>query len=327
MKIIFNLLNCGLGNNGGSHTIVRSANTLAKLGNEVTIIDNTKIGYNWTPIKCDYLSIKRENQIPDADFIIATGYKTVKSTLNIPQRCGKKIHWIRGWETWKMDENVIIKNILNVPTIKVVNSIGLQNYIEKFNIRSFVIRPGYDFNEQYPMNLRKNNNEIVLGGLYHTKHKTKRSDWILKIQSEFKDKYKTKLYMYGTDKMTDSVIDRYVKTPSIEEKNEIYNSINVWLAPTCLEGLHIPPAEAMLTECCVVGINAELSGTKDYLIHNHSGVVSENNFESFRRSVEKIIINSKKRFELGKKGREEIISLGSREYNMKKFVKLLEELK
>ena len=39
MRITFNLINCGLGNNGGTQTIVRSANTLRELGHDVFIID------------------------------------------------------------------------------------------------------------------------------------------------------------------------------------------------------------------------------------------------------------------------------------------------
>ena len=38
------------------------------------------------------------------------------------------------------------------------------------------------------------------------------------------------------------------------------------------EGLHLPPAEAMMTECAVVGTEAELSGIQDYIIPDETGL-------------------------------------------------------
>ena len=85
----------------------------------------------------------------------------------------------------------------------------------------------------------------------------------------------------------------------------------------------MPPAEAMLTECPVIGTNAELSGMSDYLIDSVTGFESENNFADFFRKIQSMIIQKDYSLEKGKTGRGEILRLGNRETNMQKMVEVL----
>jgi hypothetical protein len=110
------------------------------------------------------------------------------------------------------------------------------------------------------------------------------------------------------------------------EKNKLYNEIDIWLAPTELEGLHIPPQEIMLTEGCVLGTNAGMSGTQDYLENNKTGSVSNNTFTNFLEKTHELIKNKELRIKLGIEGRKKIIELGNREDNMKKMLELFNEI-
>ena len=73
MRIIFDLRRVGLGDNGGSSTIVNSANTLVDLGHDVVVFDSIKNQHTWTPLKAEHIITGKNRKIPDADFIIATG--------------------------------------------------------------------------------------------------------------------------------------------------------------------------------------------------------------------------------------------------------------
>jgi len=284
--------------------------------------------HTWTVPKFKHIIIKNEKDIPDADFIIATGYKTVKSTVNLPKRCGKKIHWIRGWETWKMSENDIVKNVLNQPTIKIVNSLCLKNKLENYGFKSEIIRPGHDFDQFSLMDIRNKDNSIIIGGLFNSgsKREGKRTKWIIKAFDELNKKNNIKLYIFGIDGTfkTNNKNIYFIKDPPQNYKNVIYNKCDIWLSPSELEGLHIPPAESMLTECCVVGNNSEMSGTQDYLIHNETGLVSENNFDSFLEMIKFAIENKDLRINLGKSGRNKILNLGDRKCNVQKFINFLD---
>ena len=72
----------------------------------------------------------------------------------------------------------------------------------------------------------------------------------------------------GMEKAPSRGFTPYVHNPSIEEKNKFYNLCDIWLAPTNNEGLHMCPAEAMLTECVVVGTDSPMSGMRDYLYNS-----------------------------------------------------------
>jgi glycosyltransferase involved in cell wall biosynthesis len=144
---------------------------------------------------------------------------------------------------------------------------------------------------------------------------------LLGILSKLSRKYKVALYMFGTENPK-IPINYFSNNPSEEEKNNLYNKCNIWLAPTSLEGLHMPPAEAMLTECPVVGTNAKLNGMQDYLINNHTGLVSEDNLKDFILKTEILINDKNLRKTLGSNAREKILELGDRKTNMERMVEL-----
>jgi len=315
-----------MGNNGGSLTLIKSANALKEIGHDVIIIDSGKNQHTWTPLHTPHLRIKKIDNIPNADIIIATGYKSWKHTVGLPKRCGKKYVWLRGWEIWNTTEKDIVSILSNKNIIKLVNSSCLKNKLLTYKIKSHIIYPGNDFEALYPMNIRQKSS-VILGGLYHTRHRTKRSDWIIKTAKLLKEKNNNiKLYMFGTNKNPkNKIIDEYLSNPNIIEKNKFFNEIDIFLSPSNLEGLHIVPQEAMLTECVVVGTNAELSGMQDYLIHEVSGLVSDNNFASFSTNVERLVVNKELRLSLGINARMKILTIGDRKTNMKKMVEYLKE--
>ncbi len=324
MKIAFNLIGTGLGNNGGSFTIVKSANTLSELGHDVFIVDGGRSRLTWTDIKSKHLVIHDLSKFPITDVIISSGVGSFDSTDEI-RNGAKKFIWLRGWETWNISEDKLVKKLLNSSSTKIVNSICLQNKLQKFNIPSHLVRPGYDFDEIFPLNIRKNNTSVVLGGLFNQgkKRATKRTDWIYSTYKFLKSKYHNiELMMFGSDGVP-SYVENFLKNPRINRKNELYNKCDIWLAPSKLEGLHIAPAEAMLTECSVISTSAEMSGTQDYLIHKYNGFVSKNDLKDFIRCVELLAIKQSLREEMGKNARQKVLELGDRKTNMRKLIEVL----
>jgi len=330
MRIIFDLRRVGLGDNGGSSTLINSANTLTKLGHDVFVVDSMRNMHTWTKLEAEHIVAHYNHNLPDADFIMATGYKSIGPTVKSPPRCGKKLHWIRGWETWQMSERDIVKRVLCAPTIKLVNGIGLQNKLKIYNCKSYIVRPGYDTKNYKPLGYRENNKKIILGGLYNTgkNRNTKRTSWLDQTAYNLKSHRRDiQFWLFGTHpKPKGFLVENYIRKPSLEEKNNFYNYVNIWLAPTMLEGLHMPPAEAMLTECPVVGTNAKMSGMHEYLVDGETGITSKNNLNDFIDNVDSLMNNKKLQNKLGTNARKKVLSLGDRAENMKKFINLLEKL-
>ena len=322
MRIVFNLMNVGAGNNGGTHTLIQSANTLHDLGEDVVIIDSGKCQYTWDSVKVPYKRVNNVNDV-SGDVIIATGTGSVKPTNE--SNILKKYHWIRGWELWNTPEDKLVKLLKQSPCKKIVNSICLKRRLNSYDIPSEIIRPGHSF-EEFKEPAPKRDKPVALGGLYNqgTKRLTKRTNWILDSYNILKYKYNLQLWMFGADgtpPLHDLII--FVKNPNVETKIRFYNNIDIWLSPSELEGLHIAPAESMLCECCVVGNNSPMGGTEDYLIDHETGLVSENTFESFLANVEILIKHKVLREELAKAGRKKILELGDRKENMKKMLELI----
>jgi glycosyltransferase involved in cell wall biosynthesis len=328
MKIIFDLRKVGLGNNGGSSTLVKSGNMLVDMGHEVFFIDNMNNQHSWTPLKAEHIRINRESQIPDADVIIATGYKSVGPTAKAPRRCGVKFHWIRAWEHWQMSETRIVKHILAAPLQKIVNSVCLQNKLKQYDVNSQIIRPGYDFGQIFPKYIREGRKDIIIGGLYREgiHGQRKRTPWLFETAWKLKTKHKNlKFWLFGSEKSPKRILcDHYERSPSIGLKNEFYNNVNIWMAPSMSEGLHLPPAEAMMTECPVVATDAELSGTQDYMVHGSTGLVAHNNLPAFINAVDVLIKDKKLRREMGINASQKITTLGGRQKNMQKMISLFE---
>jgi glycosyltransferase involved in cell wall biosynthesis len=324
MKISFNVANSGLADNGGSATIVKSANTLVDMGHDVTVIDNKTNNYTWDSFKFNHHYVRFVSDYPDADIIIATGYQTVKVFPQLPKQCGIQFHWIRGWETWNYPEPVIINEVLPLSANKMVNGEQLRAKLNNLGYGSYLIRPGYDLDLYRPTGKDVECEQVTIGALYsdpHPKRKTKRTDWVFNAVQQLKnDGHNVKLLMFGTPvKASIGVVDEYYSNPTDKVKNMIYNMCDMWLAPTELEGLHLPPAEAMLTGCAVVGTSAELSGMSDYLLHGHTGLVSTNNFDSFVEKVVDLINDRSLRNRLGVNARDFVLSLGDRKANMQKM--------
>jgi len=327
MRIIFDLRNVGLGLNGGSLTLIKSGNTLHDMGHEVYFIDGGKNQNTWEKLKPRHKIVRVDRHIPNADVIIATGYKSIRPVITAPKRCGMKAIWIRAWETWQMSVNQIVRSILKAPVLKMVNSICLHNELLRHgDYPSYIIRPGYDFDQLFPRSIRQFNKVPIIGGLYRTgiHGQRKRTEWLFKTVNTLRESgVEFKFWLMGSENQPNNPqIDRYLQQPSMEEKNDFYNYVNIWLSPSMSEGLHLPPAEVGLTGCPSVGTIAPLSGTQDYLIHKKTGIVTANNLKSFIDGVDTMIHNPNLQRQYGLNMMDRLHEIGDRKTNMQKMVDL-----
>jgi len=328
MKIVFNSMNCGLGNNGGTQTIVHSANLLSELGHDVEIIDTMKNCFTWHPLKVKHTIIK--NNYPSCDIIIGTGIKTLETTANY-KKAKKRFHWIRGWETWQLSE----KDMVNLfkqyedKIIYVTNGIAIQKKLEKFGIKSYIQYAGLDIDNTNILHVynEKLDKQFVIGGLINFRHRTKNSEWIFQIFNYLKQKYNILLYTYGTSDINCNQNHYHFKSPSKKQKNKIYKKIDFWLSTSVNEGFHIPPAEFMLTSGVVVGVDSEFNGTRSYLFDNETGFLCDKNWKAIANKILKIKNDYDNLNIVANNSKNYICNIiGSRRYNMKKFIKIMENV-
>ena len=275
-------MNCGLGNNGGSQTIVNSANTLHKMGHDVTIIDNMHNKHTWTPLLAEHLIIKNIKNCPPCDCIIGTGINTFENVSKCTV-AKHKVHWIRGWELWQKKESAMIKMFENNLDVHLLtNGIGIQSLLEKYNISSTIQLAGLDIPIVKRLHNYKKSSVLRIGGLVNYRHDTKQTEYIFKVYKYLCQILPdvVELYTYGTSSVKRHLLDDHIHlvSPDKQAKNDMYDKIDIWLSTSVSEGFHIPPAEYMLTGGVVMGVDHPLNGTKQYLLNNKTGLVVEISF-------------------------------------------------
>ena len=301
MKIIIDVSNTGLGNNGGSRTIILCAETLSKLGHDVSIFSNVKNNYSWHKIR----GVKiLSGTCPPCDVAISTTPKSVSHTLSMKAK--RKFYYIRGYEIFWCPVKMVHNSYKKLPCI--VNSKWLQLLLKMQGISSEIVYPGLDFDIFYNYEKDRNNQ---IGGLFHKRHKTKNHRHIDQVAASL-----------GTKAV---MLNREISSPKPKELRDFYNNIKVWMAPTELEGLHNPPMEASLCGCGLVSNDCHRNGMTDYAIHTETALVYPAGDLEIAEQYVKLLLEDE---ELRQKLNRNMVDLlrskiGDRISNMKKLVEII----
>jgi len=249
MKLAFNGINSNLGNNGGSRTILLSAQIIESLGHRCDVI-STRDNFTWFNHKSTI------NYIPnDLDVIIniaGVDYVYTKR-WDIPIKAA----WWRAHESWSNSEEYLRQCYLDKEVMNIVNSKGLKRLLDMCGADSKVVYQGIDFDWWEDRKLRPKN-KIRIGALY-TKQPRKRWKDFVKLAKILG----TKDYEYvgmGNAKPDDGFLVDFKLNANTNELNDLYSSCHIWFAPTDSEGLHNVPMEAALCGCLIVCSDEPLNG-------------------------------------------------------------------
>jgi glycosyltransferase involved in cell wall biosynthesis len=264
MKIAFNGIGCGWGNNGGTQSVFRLAGALADLGHEVQIWSNTKNKFTWFDLHPGVDYRKRPDRV---DALINSGCATTMSTY---QHKEKKvgIQWLRAHETWAASESQLL-NMYSLDMPLWVNSEWMQQMIAT-RIRRKDVEVQYcgiphaDF---YPAAAR-DPDKFVIGALHSTKKRKRFSD-VMVIKRAMHQVRDLEFQFFGDEQYKG---DNHVRRPCIDTKRKLYSRCNVWLATSVNEGLHIPPMEAAMCGATVVAQFKPSAGNMDYCIDGKTGL-------------------------------------------------------
>lgn len=298
MRIVFNLQSTGLGNNGGSRTLVKCAETLQDIGHEVTLWCSAN-NYKWSKIK-----VPVSKKMPACDVIVATGYSSVPTT--VAAKVKRKFYYIRGFELWRASEKQLLRSYSSLNCI--VNSEWLQKYMKGKNISSRLIYPGIDF-DIFGTDVYEREN--ILGGLFSKKHATKRHEDVIRVGKRLG--YKVLL------------LNKDISNPTPVALRGFYNRIKVWMSPSELEGLHNCPMEASQAGCGLVVTDHYRGGTMDYAYHGETCLkYKARHLDIAVQYVDRLMKDDEEREKL----QAQMTSLlrdkiGTRKYNMLKMVEVL----
>jgi len=284
----------GLANNGGSRTILKSCEELERQGHETCIVTNSdrfmffdhkspvrKIPKNWDA----YIAVS-----------ILDLHEMIK---HVP--ASKSAVWIRGWETWRKPGSKLLH------IVRKCSSFGTKVFVNSIALRGFyggqILYPGYD-----PIWYQEHRayDKPRIGVLHHIK-RTK-GYWF------FKEVKKILGGHYG-------YVEAGKRIVGDNGMADVYHKVDIWLAPTCSEGLHCPPMEAGLCGALVVcsdhphnGMVPDYASQETAMVYHHGDVegavtcIRNADYSKVPKMIQKI--------------RKDI---GTRERNMKRLISLLED--
>ena len=286
----------GLACNGGSKTILRSAEALRLLGHEVDVVASVdKFTYFKHP--------KPLKKIPKCDVCIAVSPSDIMSMVKECPRGVKMSTWLRGWPVWAMKSEKIVfllRSFCDAGNKVFVISKWLQRKCEKNGIKAEIQYAGFDDVWAYG-DLARITNQI--GTLYHKFHKTKNYAFWQKVRERLGNTF--------------SFVEIGRKPMNDEQLRKVYQSCGIWFSATSLEGFHQVPMEAALCGSAIVCNDHARNGI-DYANHSTATIYKFNDVED---AVEKIhSVGFTKTYAM-----EEYIyeHIGTRSKNMKQFAEAL----
>jgi hypothetical protein len=268
VKIAFNGIGCGWGNNGGSQSIFRMAGALQDLGAKVELWSDRPNKFTWFKPKARIRQTTLSNA-PDVDVLINTGCTTTKDTLTFPRK-KVGVQWLRAHETWSMKEaDLASKYRYDMPLW--ANSEWMVGLVKSLTGRTDVEVQycGIPVNDFYPVDVAPSD-KITVGALWtNKKRKCPKHISMLVRDPALAD---IRWLLFGVESSCKLQGDvTYIKHPDMDQKRALYSACDVWFAPTDSEGLHIPPMEAALCGATVVAKKKPSAGNMDYCQHDLSG--------------------------------------------------------
>jgi glycosyltransferase involved in cell wall biosynthesis len=283
---------------GGVKIIFQYAERLAKRGHEVTIVCPRSslitgralglpiihpsrlianlINYkpSWIPFRgrIRYVKSFEERHIPESDATVATAWQTAPYVNSYSRNKGEKFYLIQHYESLFHGEKAHVDRTLQYPITKIVVSSWLKEVLQQFGTQSELIINPIDFNVFYPTRGACNNNGIRICMLHHLYEWKGVKDGVEAFELAQKEYPDICLVMFGSKVKRVNIDCEYHFKPTDEELRRIYNSCDIFLCPSWVEGFGLTSAEALACKRSLV--STDNGGNRDYAIHEKTALLS-----------------------------------------------------
>lgn len=204
-------------------------------------------------VDIEFVWVINNNNIRDADAIIATAWPTAYAVNKLNSSKGIKYYFIQDFEVW--DNHTLGINSYKLPLIQITISAWISNSIYTAIGRrpKYIIYNGIDTKVFYPQNTEvKNRKNIRCLMMYHSLPK-KGFEYGLKAFYKAREVVcNLQLIVFGLSKwipMDNSIL--FYQNPSLDELRKLYSESDIFIFPSIEEGWGLTPVEAMACKCAV----------------------------------------------------------------------------
>lgn len=325
---------------GGFKVVYEYANRLHRRGHTVTVVHPRTLaldrgGNNWRDLVKSYLwawklrwrhrpligwfvldpgvRIRlvrdlRESLLPDGDVIVATAFQTAFPVAGYGAHKGRGYYLIQSYEDW-MGEETRVRESWQLPLRKIVVSRWLERRAHDLGegARTVRIPPGLDgdqFRVHCPAETRQ---RPRVGMLAHPLAIKGTSDGVAALTRVRQEIPALEAVLFGTTPRPADLPDwiEYQQSPAPSALVDLYNSCQVFLHPSHLEGWGLPAVEAMACGCALVAAHNE--GVDDFAEDGVTAlVVPIRAPEQLAEAVKRLLTNDSLRYKLAAAGRERV---------------------
>lgn len=223
-----------------------------------------------------------DDDVPDADVVIATFWNTAEWVNSLDSRKGKKVYFLQHYEVHPWLPVDRVKATLRLPLKKITVADWISEVMNnEYGDDSVTTVPNAVDMELFNAPSRQKNSLFKFGMMYSNKA-FKGSEMALTCFERLRKKYPTsQLVAFGTEPEQEVKelypFLEYYYAPSQARIAEIYASCDCWLFTSTNEGFGLPLLEAMACRTPVIGTK---TGAAPELLKDGAGLlidVSDNN--------------------------------------------------
>ena len=301
MRVTFVLPYAGM--SGGNRVLAIYADRLHRRGHEVTVISiplskrspvkklkSLVRGRGWPkdpepePSYFDGVDVPHhvlesarpvvDDDVPDADIVLATFWATGPGVAALSPRKGAKAILLQGYETSPGYEEPVIDATWRLPLHKIVISKWLVDLARnRFGDSKVHHVPNSVDTEQFHAPVRGKQETPTVGMLYATSHLKALDVTLAALQQVKKQLRNLRVTAFGAERVSKKFplpdwVDYHYRPPQNEIKR-LYGKCDVWLCASRREGFHLPPLEAMACRCPVV--STRVGGPLDLVAEGVNG--------------------------------------------------------
>jgi len=288
VNIVFYAAKSGLGNNGGTRTMLKSAAAMRRYGHRVSVvarIDN--FTYFQHPACLP--------EIPqETDIVIAASHMDIEAMHEAWR--GRSAWWMRMWDVHRMPESKIFR--LASMQHMFVNGEFMRDKLARAGIGSEIVYQGIDFGDWFPPLVSPCKSRIGILCRHQQHYQYQRFEELFPICC---DRHEFTAITHADDLLS------------------WYQSLRFYFAPQTLGGLANPPMEAALCGALIVCPGVLESGLSDYA--NKDTAIIYERLEDIPALLESADFGK-----VAAMSEVLINKIGSREKNMQKFLAYLSKI-
>ncbi|WP_183231945.1 glycosyltransferase family 4 protein [Bradyrhizobium sp. SBR1B] len=219
-----------------------------------------------------------DDDVPDADVVLATYWRTAAGVAALSARKGAKAILLQGYETSPGRWDRGIDSAWRLALHKIVVSKWLADLArDRFGDKNVHLIPNSVDTEQFHAPARDKQKIPTVGMLYSTLHLRGVDVSLAALERVKRQVGNVRLVAFGAERVSARLpLPNWAEfhyRPHQSDLRQIYGQCDVWLCGSRREGFHLPMLEAMACRCPVV--STRMGGSAEILVDGVNGFLVE----------------------------------------------------